>query len=329
MKLRLHVMLSVDDEKSLDAALTQAPVLSVYDDRISIRALKLYADGALGSRGAWLLKPYHDRPDHAGLKVSDPEFIETAARRALRRGWQVCVHAIGDRAVRETLNAFERAYASVSEGERLDPRFRIEHAQIVDQAEIPRFRRLGVYPSMQACHCTSDAPWVPARLGEARTAESAYVWRSLLDAGCIIPNGTDAPVEPLSPFGNVFSAVTRFVPGEDGTVTAFHPRQRMNRQEAVESLTVWGASGIFAEDRRGRLRPGFQGDLIILDRDPLTCPVWELPNIQVLATVIAGEVVFERPGLQEGASWTGGSATTTDSAPDRPGFEFRWGRSFR
>lgn len=294
MKLRMYAMLSVDSQRDLDQILERPPIPSLYQDRVAVRSLKLYADGALGSRGALLMAPYSDRTEHSGLRVLDAGFVESAARAALRRGYQVCVHAIGDGAVTQTLDAFERALKDATQEQRINHRFRVEHAQIIDPKDIRRFRQLGIYPSMQTCHATSDGPWVENRLGPARTFERAYPWRALLDSGAIIPNGTDAPVERLSPFENLFSAVTRFVKGSDGSFVAFTPHQRMNRQEAMESLTTWGAHGIFAENRLGKLRPGFWADLIILDRNPMTCSAWDLPTIAAQATIIAGKVAWRR-----------------------------------
>ena len=144
------------------------------------------------------------------------------------------------------------------------------------------------------CHCTSDGPWVPARLGPRRARLGAYVWRSLIDSGCIIPNSTDAPVERISPWRNLFSTTTRFMNTPDNTQQPFYPVQRMNRHEALLSMTAWGAQGIFAEDRRGRLRPGYQADIAVINRDPMTCSVWHMARVGVVATVVAGEVVYEK-----------------------------------
>ncbi len=293
MRLRLYFMLSVQHEQDLDRMLAHGPILSLHEDRVAVRALKIYADGALGSRGARLLEPYADRPDYRGLEVVPKALIETAARRAVRAGFQVCVHAIGDAAVRDTLDGFERALADVPAAERARQRFRIEHAQIVHPLDFARFAKLGVLPSMQTCHAISDGPWVLDRLGAERTERSAYPWRSLLDAGAIIPNGTDAPVEPLSPWRNLFAATTRILAVPGAARTTFVPSQRMNRQEALESMTVHGAVGTFTELSRGRLRPGYHADLVVLDRDVLRCSVWDLEATRVLATVIAGEIVFD------------------------------------
>ena len=293
MQLRVYAMLSVNGPEDLQKIAGRPPIPSLHNGRVTVRAWKLYADGALGSRGAWLLKPYADRAGHLGLPVLDPSFIERAADQALRQGYQVCVHAIGDRGVRETLNAMERALARHPGGRRCDHRFRIEHSQIVSPEDVPRFSFLGVIPSMQGCHCTSDGPWVPDRLGPQRAAEEAYVWRSFLDAGCIIPNGTDAPVESLSPWRNFYSTITRFMATPNGPI-AFEPGQRMSRTEALASLTTWGAMGIFQEDHRGMLRPGMVADLAVLNRDPLKASVWHVGRTGVLYTVIDGTVCYAK-----------------------------------
>lgn len=293
MKLRVYAMVSVRTEEDLAAVMAGPPLKELYGDRLSIRSIKLYSDGALGSRGAWLLEPYEDRPGHTGLNILEPKFIEKVARLALERGYQVCTHAIGDRGCRETLDAYERAIQSTRKQD-ADHRFRIEHAQILSREDIPRFKKLRVIPSMQGCHCTSDGPWVPDRIGKKRAAIGAYAWRSLIDSGVIIPNGTDAPVEKLSPWPNLFSTVTRFMPEKDGKVQAFFPHHRMNRWEALLSMTYWGAQGIFAEKNRGILRPGMQADVIVINRDPMKCSAWHLAHIGVRQTIVAGEVVYEK-----------------------------------
>lgn len=293
MKLRVYAMLSVNAPKDLEALAARPPIRSFHGGRVSVRAWKLYADGALGSRGAWLLEPYADRPGHSGLPVLDPAFVERAAVQALRQGFQLCVHAIGDRGVRETLDAIERALLANPEYIGSDHRFRIEHAQIVAPEDVPRFRTLGVIPSMQGCHCTSDGPWVPDRLGARRAEERGYIWRTFLDAGLFIPNGTDAPVEALSPWWNFYSSITRFMDMPQGPVS-FTPGQRMSRTEALLSMTAWGAQGIFAERELGLIRPGMKADVIIANRHPLRASAWHVGRTEVLSTIIEGEVVFER-----------------------------------
>jgi predicted amidohydrolase YtcJ len=293
MKLRVYSMLSVQNDRDLSLLKASAPIKSFHNGRVAVRAWKLYQDGALGSRGAWLLTPYEDRPGETGFPVLEPAFIQRAASQALAQGYQIAVHAIGDRGTREALSAIEKALEGATPAQRADHRFRIEHAQIVHPEDVRRFRKLGVIPSMQGCHCTSDGPWVPARLGAARAKERAYVWRSFLDEGLIIPNGTDAPVESLSPWWNFYSSITRFMDTEAGPV-AFGPEQRMNRQEALLSMTSWGAHGIFAESERGLLRPGMKADFIVINRNPMTASAWHVGRTSVLQTFIEGEPVWSK-----------------------------------
>lgn len=286
-QLRVSAMISMDNSTTLEEVLRRSPAPSLYNDRVSVRMVKLYADGALGSRGAWLLQPYTDRPDHSGFPVLDPAFIRDASRRLMAAGWQVCVHCIGDRAVHETLNAFEAALRALPPDRAATARPRIEHAQHIDPRDQARFARLGVIPSMQPCHAISDGPWVAARLGETRTNSGAYVWRTLLDNGVRIPCGTDAPVEPLSPWRNFFAAVTR----QTAVGARFTPSQCMTRQEAFLGLSAWGAHAAHRERSVGMLRPGHAADLIVLDRDPLRCEESELLQVRVLHTVLGGTIV--------------------------------------
>lgn len=294
MKMRVYSMIGVNGPEDLEPLRQTPPLLNLHGGRANARSIKLYADGALGSRGAKLAEPYADAPTESGLPVQDPAFIEEVARLALARGYQVCVHAIGDQANRDVLDAFERALKDAPPAARANHRFRIEHVQILDPADAPRFRKLGVYPSMQGCHCTSDAPWVPERLGPDRARRMAYTWRTLIEAGAVIANGTDAPVEPMSPWRNFYSTVTRNFVRPDGTWDTFHPEQRMNRFETLQSMTTWAAASIFAEKQLGTIAPGFAADLIVVNRDPLKAPLWHVARASVTHTVCAGELVYER-----------------------------------
>jgi predicted amidohydrolase YtcJ len=258
---------------------------------LTVRSVKLYADGALGSRGAALLEPYTDDPGNRGLLVTPPEKILEAARFALAHGFQVGTHAIGDRANRLVLDAYEKALAERPEAR--DPRFRIEHAQVLDEADIPRFARLGVLASMQGIHCPSDRPWAPARLGAARVAEGAYAWRKLLAAGARILNGTDAPVEDVSPVRNFHATVTR----QDASGTppgGFDPDQKLTRDEALRTMTLDAAYGSFEEATRGSIEPGKAADLVVLSQDILSVPDGSLPRTEVVATIVGGRVLYER-----------------------------------
>ncbi len=289
MWLRVYGMLSCSTLADLDAVFSRPPLLDHHHGSLAVRAIKMYADGALGSRGAWLMAPYADREGHMGLPVTDRSVIDYAARGALKNGYQLCVHAIGDRANREVLNSFEEALRPKKD--RPDHRFRVEHAQLVDPMDVPRFARLGVIPSMQPCHATSDGPWVGSRLGTERAERIGYRWRALLDSGAHVPAGTDAPVEPLSPLANVYSALTRRDP-YGRMDQPFTPDQCMNRLEAILAVTRWGAEATFMERRRGRLLPGFDADVVILDHDILTCDVSAIPTTQVIATLVAGSVQY-------------------------------------
>lgn len=254
---------------------------------LTIDAVKLTIDGALGARGAWLLEPYADSASSTGL--GRMEDLERLAKFCADAGTQFCVHAIGDRANREALDVFEAVLA-----DRENPkgrRFRIEHAQHLSPADIPRFAELGVIAAMQGIHCTSDAPYVVARLGEGRAREGAYAWRSLLDAGAVIVNGTDAPVEKIDPIASFDASVTRRA--ADGS--RFFPEQCMTRMEALRSYTRDAAYGAFEEDIKGTLTPGKFADLVVLSQDILTVPDDEIAATKILMTVVGGEVRYRRP----------------------------------
>ena len=292
MGVRLWVMVREGNE-------AEAPKLARYRTidygagHLTVRAIKRAIDGALGSRGAWLLEPYADKPDSTGLNTTPVDSIRETARLAMANGYQLCVHAIGDRANRETLNIFEEAFRA--NPERKDLRWRIEHAQHLNPSDIPRFGQLGVIASMQGVHCTSDAPYVVARLGAKRAEEGAYVWRKLMKTGAVVTNGTDAPVEDVDPIAGYYSTVTRRA--KDGTV--FYPDQRMSRMEALKSYTINGAYAAFEEGTRGSLEPGKYADLVVLTRDILTVPEDEIPSTRVVYTIVGGKIRYEKPyGLQ-------------------------------
>ncbi len=265
---------------------------------LTVRAVKMYADGALGSRGAALLEPYSDDPGNSGLLVTPPAEILETARFALAHGFQVGTHAIGDRANRVVLDAYEKALAEHPEVK--DPRFRIEHAQVLDAADIPRFGKLGVLAAIQGIHCPSDRPWAPKRLGEARVKEGAYAWRKLLDAGARIMNGTDAPVEDVSPIQNFHATVTR-QDANGQPPGGFDPDQKLTRPEALRTMTLDPAYGSFAEGERGSIEVGKLADLVVLSQDILSVPDDALMKTEVLATVVDGKLLYEKPGSRLGA----------------------------
>lgn len=294
--LRVHVMLN-GDSPWIRRALSGLPTSDLTGQGlIAVRAIKSYADGALGSRGAALLADYSDEAGNRGLDLHSFDELEQLARHALLRGWQLCVHAIGDRANRVVLDAYESALAAVPVEQRpgiaRDPRFRIEHAQVLSPLDIPRFAELGVIPSMQAQHQTSDMPWAEERVGSERI-QGAYAWRSLLDTGVIICGGSDCPVERPDPIAAFHAAVTR----RDSTlrpVGGWYPEQTMTRTEALRHLTTWPAYAAFNEDRLGTLAVGKLADLVVLSGDLLTLADDQLPEQRVELTVFDGRVVYER-----------------------------------
>ena len=289
--IRLWVMVR-DSLFRLEQLFPRYRMIGYANNHLTVRAIKWSIDGALGARGAWLLEPYSDLPSSTGLNTASIDSIRASADLALKYDLQMCVHAIGDRANRETLDLFERALARRSEGPTL--RWRIEHAQHLHPLDIPRFGKLGVIPAMQGIHCTSDAPYVIARLGQQRAQQGAYVWRSLRETGAVIVNGTDAPVEDVNPIPSYYASVTRKL--ADGSL--FFPDQRMTRQEALRSYTLDAAYGAFEEGVKGSLVPGKLADIVILSGNPLTVPADSIPAIRVRSTIVGGDIVYEAPDDQ-------------------------------
>ena len=283
---RLWVMLR-ESNTALAANLSRYRTIDHADGLLTIRAIKRSIDGALGSRGAWLFEPYSDKPGDTGRNTSPVEEIRETARLALANGYQLAVHAIGDRANRETLDLFQDAFKG-RDGRAL--RWRIEHAQHLSPADIPRFGQLGVIASMQGVHCTSDAPYVIARLGPRRAAEGAYVWQKLLQSGAIVSNGTDAPVEEVSPIGSFYASVSRR--SADGIV--FFGEQRMSRLEALKSYTIHGAYAAFEEGSRGSLHVGKYADMVVLSKDILSIPEAEIPSAEIDYTIVGGKILYKR-----------------------------------
>src|SRR5215471_4748473 len=269
--------------------LAQYKMLDYGDGHLTVRAIKRQIDGALGSRGAWLLAPYADKPDSTGLAtepITGPDGIEETAKLAMANGFQLCVHAIGDRANRETLDIFERAFKA-NPG-KTDLRWRVEHAQHLSAQDIPRFGKMGIIASMQGIHSTSDAPYVLERLGADRAKEGAYVWQKLMKSGAIVANGTDAPVEDVDPIPNYYASVSRKT--KSGMV--FYPDQRMSRMEALKSMTINGAYAAFEEGNRGSLAPGKYADVTVLSKDILTVPEDEIPSAKVVYTIVGGQMLY-------------------------------------
>ncbi len=289
LPLRLWVMVGEGNE-SLAESLDRYRMIDRGNGFLTVRAIKRSIDGALGSHGAWLLEPYADLPESTGLNITSLEAMEETARLAREHDFQLCVHAIGDRANRETLDLFERALA----GDR-SRRWRIEHAQHLHPEDVPRFADLGVIASMQAVHCTSDGPWVPDRLGDERAAEGAYVWRKLIDSGAVVTNGTDAPVEDVDPIASFHAAVSRRMANGE----LFEPHQRMTREEALRSYTLDAAYSAFEEDQKGSLEVGKLADVTVLSRDILAVPEEEIPGTEVVYTIVGGRVAYRQPPVPD------------------------------
>lgn len=287
-KLTLRVYGMFDDMPAVLArARTEGPFTSP-DGMITARAIKLYADGALGSRGALLLADYTDQPESRGLAVTPREHLLEVSRELGEAGFQICTHAIGDGANRMMLDIYAEVLPELGGADR---RWRIEHAQILDPVDIPRFAELGVIAAMQPTHCTSDMDWVPQRLGADRQA-GAYAWRSLLDSGAHLCFGTDFPIERVDPLLGLYAARTRQHP--DGTPAGgWRPEQRLDGRTAVELYTAGSAYAAFLENESGRIETGYRADFTVMDGDPSTCGDKELQGLQVLYTVVGGRVVFD------------------------------------
>ena len=290
MPLRLYILVS-DDEVRPDnvGALVKHRMVDYGDGHLTVRAIgEITADGALGSRSAWMLKPYNDDPTNTGLNVTKMSRIRQIAELGLAHGYQISVHAIGDRANRETLDLFEQLFNEHHvKSDTL--RWRVEHAQHLSPADIPRFGKMGVVASMQAIHECSDAPYVLPRLGYERAEQGAYVWQSLWKTGAVVTNGTDVPVEAISPIASFWCAVTR---DKVGTDSAFFPAQKLSRQQALQSYTTNGAFVAFQEQESGSLTPGKWADIAVLSRDIMTVPPQSILGTRVLYTIIGGKVVY-------------------------------------
>jgi predicted amidohydrolase YtcJ len=287
LPIRLWVMVR-DSNDRLREHLAKEKVIGMADNHLTVAAIKVTADGALGSRGAWLLEPYTDSPGSTGLNTTPMASIQETAAIAAETGVQLCIHAIGDRANREVLNVYEATFKA--NPDKKDLRWRIEHAQHLDAEDIPRFGRLGVVASMQGIHATSDAPYVLARLGPARAETGAYVWQKLMRSGAIVSNGTDVPVERIDPLANYHATVTRQT--KDGSV--FYGDQKMSREDALKSYTWNAAFAAREETLKGSLAVGKLADITVLTKDILSVPDDEIPATRVTRTIVGGKVVYEQ-----------------------------------
>lgn len=285
----LYVMITGNDRELVYEWMKRGPLIDP-EGGLTIRSVKLNCDGALGSRGAWLLEPYTDRPDFAGMATLPMDTVLSTSRIALQSGFQVCSHAIGDRANREVLDRYEMAFREFPD-RASDHRFRIEHAQHLHPDDIVRFANLGVIPSMQAIHMSSDRPWAIERLGEQRIKEGAYVWQTLLKSGAVIVNGTDAPVEPLDPIACFYASTTRKTLAgqpEDG----YEAEQKMTRVQALRSYTLDAAYGAFEEDIKGSIEEGKRADFTVFSQDIMSVAEEDLLKTKVAMTIVGGKVVY-------------------------------------
>ncbi len=291
MKVRLYGMLTGWDKELLNEWYDNGPLVDP-DHLLTIRSVKLNCDGALGSRGAWLLEPYTDRPGHYGHETLPMEFVAETALKGLQNGFQVCSHAIGDRANREILDRYETAFVELPELA-TNHRFRIEHAQHLHPDDIPRFAELQVIPAMQAVHMSSDRPWAIDRLGEKRIKEGAYMWQSLLQSGIPIVNGTDVPVEPLNPIPSLYASISRKT--LKGTPEGgYEPSEKMTREQALRSYTLDAAYGAFEEDIKGSITKGKLADFTIYSQDLMTVAEQDFLNTEIAMTIFNGNVVYAK-----------------------------------
>jgi predicted amidohydrolase YtcJ len=292
IKLRIYKVLS-GPGKEAQRLLSEGPIIGAFDNRLTVRTIKLYADGSLGSRSAALLEPYADAPDTSGFLTIKEEVLLPLLQEALRKGIQIETHAIGDRANRFILDAYERAFKAVPPEQRKvrEPRWRDEHTQIVNPADIPRFASLGIIPSMQPSHAIGDLHFAPSRLGIKRL-EGAYAWQSLLKSGAIIPGGSDAPVERGEPMIEFYAAVARKdIRGFSGE--GWHPEEAVTREQALKMFTIWAAYAAFEEKLRGSIEVGKLADFTILSADIMKIPEAEILKTRCVMTIIGGEVAYE------------------------------------
>ncbi|MES1260060.1 MAG: amidohydrolase family protein, partial [Gemmatimonadota bacterium] len=294
LKLRLYKAITAPGREA-DQLIAQGPGAPELDDHLQVRVLKFVMDGALGSRGAALLEPYSDDQLNRGLVTVDTVAMRQTLERALRAGIQVETHAIGDRANRMTLDMYAAALKAVPPAQRKvkEPRWRIEHSQIVNPADIPRFKQLGIIASMQPSHAIGDLFFAASRLGTARL-KGAYAWESFLKLGVPVAGGTDAPVERGEPMIEFYAAVARkSLDGRSGTPDVWHTEERVTRTQALKMFTWFPAFAAFEEDRHGSIAVGKSADFTVLDQDIMTIPDAQIPRTKNVLTIISGQVVYQ------------------------------------
>jgi predicted amidohydrolase YtcJ len=290
LPIRLYVMVRGESNARMDSLLDKYRMQGYGNGFLTVRSIKRQIDGALGSNGAWLLEPYTDLPRSSGLALESVEALTAASEVAFKHGYQVNTHAIGDRANREVLDVYEKIFKANPGKTGL--RWRIEHAQHIHPTDVPRFKQLGVIASMQGIHAVSDGPWVPAKLGPERTKAESYLFRSLWNTGAIVTNGTDTPVEDIDPIPSFYGTVSRKT--KEGKI--FLPEQRLTRAEALKTYTLNNAYAAFMEKDLGSITPGKYADITILSKDIMTIPEDQIPTAQVMYTIVAGKVKYQRNG---------------------------------
>jgi predicted amidohydrolase YtcJ len=286
MPVRVYVMLRADE--FLDGGAFLTPEIGLGDGRLTVRSIKVVADGALGSRGALLLAPYSDEPGTRGLATIEPERLQAVLERALAQGFQVATHAIGDAANRAVLDAYEAAFGAAGGARR---RFRVEHAQVLAPADVPRFKAMGVIPSMQPTHGTSDMYWAGDRLGPER-AKGAYLWKTFVAQGVPVAGGSDAPVEDIAVLPGLYAAVTR-QDAKGWPEGGWHPAERVGILDALRMFATSAAFAAFEEEDRGTIAPGKRADLTVFTRDVTMIPPAQILATRVAMTVVGGQVVAD------------------------------------
>jgi predicted amidohydrolase YtcJ len=285
-------MIRYANNEVLAEKLPQYRIIGAGNEHLTVRSIKRQIDGALGSHGAWLLEPYIDLRSSSGLVLEPVDDITRTAELAIQHGFQLNTHAIGDRGNREVLDIYEKVFKA--NPDKTDLRWRVEHAQHLAPSDIPRFAKLGVIPAMQGVHATSDAPWVYMRLGETRARTGAYMWHDLIQSGAVVVNGTDAPVEDVSPIASFYASVSRRV--NDGSV--FFAEQRMTREEALKSYTLNVAYAAFQEQVLGSITVGKLADITVLSDDIMTIPENEIPATKVDYTIVGGQILYRGEGIK-------------------------------
>tara|TARA_S200000501_G_scaffold288948_1_gene273703 strand:- start:2011 stop:3684 length:1674 start_codon:yes stop_codon:yes gene_type:complete len=288
LDLRLVIMLNGNNDSLLNYYYSNGPEIGLYDNHLTIRSIKLYADGALGSRGAWLIEDYEDAEGEHGHIVTPVETLKRITEEGFKNGFQICTHAIGDMANREVLNIYNKHLE-----ENNNKRFRIEHAQHIDLKDIPRFKKLGVIAAIQGIHMSSDRPWAIDRLGKKRIVDSAYPWQKLYQSGAMIINGTDAPVEPINPLPSFYASVSRKTLNKT-PLGGYEPGEKMSRDLALRTYTINGAYAAFEEEIKGSIEVGKLADFTIMDKDIMTIDEDEILVTNIEMTIIGGNIVYSK-----------------------------------